>query len=88
MAKLNAISDFNIVNSEKRKTLISAINQEDPTKKIYNWFSSCKKQLRIIAWIYRFFTNCTVEHATWISGILTLEEIKLINLYKKKAWKE
>ena len=71
----NAIPDFDIVNSEKRKTVVSATNTEEVSEKLYNRFSSYTKLLRVRAWIYRFFHNSKVERSFRNFGILTSEEV-------------
>ncbi|GFY69119.1 integrase catalytic domain-containing protein, partial [Trichonephila inaurata madagascariensis] len=74
--KSNVTPDFDIINSEKRKTVISAANHEGASEeKYYNRFSSYDRLLRVTAWMYRFFTNCKIEKSNRIIGVLTLEEM-------------
>ncbi|GFY50909.1 integrase catalytic domain-containing protein [Trichonephila inaurata madagascariensis] len=74
--KSNVTPDFDSINSEKRKTVISAANHEGASEeKYYNRFSSYDRLLRVTAWMYRFFTNCKIEKSNRIIGVLTLEEM-------------
>ncbi|GFY62878.1 integrase catalytic domain-containing protein [Trichonephila inaurata madagascariensis] len=74
--KSNVTPDFDIINSEKRKTVISAANHEGASEeKYYNRFSSYDRLLGVTAWMYRFFTKCKIEKSNRIIGVLTLEEM-------------
>ncbi|GFS51650.1 integrase catalytic domain-containing protein [Trichonephila inaurata madagascariensis] len=74
--KSNVTPDFDIINSEKRKTVISAANHEGASEEKYsNRFSSYDRLLRVTAWMYRFFTNYKIEKSNRIIGVLTLEEM-------------
>jgi hypothetical protein len=73
--KSEAFPDFNITNSEKKKTVIGATNIENPVKQIYERISSYEKLVRVTAWILRFSFNCKSNKADQNFGSLTLEEI-------------
>lgn len=66
--------DLEIVNSEKKRSVISALNT-GKQEKFYERYSSYMKILKIIAWIYRFVSNVK-NRSCRISGELTLKEIK------------
>lgn len=74
--KSNVVPDFDIINSEKRETVISAGNHEETSDgKYYDRYSSCDQLLTVTAWVYGFCISCKVEKCNQISGFLTLEEI-------------
>lgn len=49
--------DFEIINSEKRKTVVTATNTEMKTIEFFENSNSFKRMVRITGWIYRFFRN-------------------------------
>ncbi|GFY51334.1 integrase catalytic domain-containing protein [Trichonephila inaurata madagascariensis] len=63
--KSNVTPDFDIINSEKRKTVISAANHEGASEeKYYNRFSSYDRLLRVTAWMYRFLLTVKLKRVT------------------------
>lgn len=70
-------SDPNVVNGEKRKTVISATNtappnSDDPFENISNF----DKIIKVICWIYRFVRNASLDPPQRTRGPISLGEIK------------
>lgn len=72
--KRNVSPEMQIVNSERKKSVISALNDET-AEKFYERYSSYLRILRITAWMYRFISNLR-NHAIRTSGELSNKEMK------------
>lgn len=66
--------DLEIVNSEKRKAIVSAANAETDSIQYATRISSYRKIIRVMAWIQRFCHNCKIKENR-IKGKLDLDEI-------------
>ncbi|XP_067121310.1 uncharacterized protein [Centruroides vittatus] len=66
--------DMEIVSSERKKSVISALDVEK-AEKFYENYSTYWKILRVTAWIYRFTSNLKGRPLR-MSGGLTVKEIK------------
>ncbi|GBL78773.1 hypothetical protein AVEN_65314-1 [Araneus ventricosus] len=88
--KSNIFPDEEIVNAEKRKTVVSVTNTEKEDK-IYDIFSSYPKLLMVVSWIYRFIDNCRVKKNFRKLGSITVEErnraeISLIKIAQRESF--
>ncbi|GFT67701.1 integrase catalytic domain-containing protein [Nephila pilipes] len=70
--KAEVLPYFEKVNTERRKTIISATDTE--YNRIFDRLSSYEKLVRVFAWIFRFIDNCKNSHAKRTSGIINSEE--------------
>ncbi|KFM68623.1 hypothetical protein X975_08703, partial [Stegodyphus mimosarum] len=73
--KLEHIPNMEVVNSEKKKTILTAVSVQSKEKYYYR-YSSYVKLVRITAWITRFITNMKKLKYHRTTGNLTTEEIK------------
>lgn len=64
------------MNSEKRKTVVCAVNTEEGFEGLYGRFSSYNRLLRVVGWMNRFSSNSKCIRTDRISGNLSNEEIK------------
>ncbi|XP_035214415.1 uncharacterized protein LOC118188155 [Stegodyphus dumicola] len=49
--------DEELINKEKRKTILTLLDHGDNLDRYYKYFSSYRKTVRMIAWIFRFYHN-------------------------------
>nr|XP_042913472.1 uncharacterized protein LOC107449507 [Parasteatoda tepidariorum] len=49
--------DLDIINAERRKTVVTSTNLFKGQIPLYDTFSSYRKMIRVTAWIYRFYRN-------------------------------
>lgn len=68
--------DKEIVNSEKRKTIVSSLTTSAEEFSYFTRISSFEKIVRITAWIRRFINNCKIIKAARKTGNLNIEELK------------
>ncbi|GFW07428.1 uncharacterized protein TNCV_866001 [Trichonephila clavipes] len=74
--KSELFPDMEVINSEKKKTIITAAATQRE-EKYYLRFSSYGKLVRITTWIKRFLTNLKKTKDQRITGDLQFEEIKI-----------
>ncbi|GBL98686.1 hypothetical protein AVEN_19727-1 [Araneus ventricosus] len=70
------IPDFDVVNSEKRKTIVSVTNTTTEQLEYFSKVSSFRKMTRITAWIFRFYKNAKTQKKERKGGTLDLEEVE------------
>ncbi|GBL76691.1 hypothetical protein AVEN_53386-1 [Araneus ventricosus] len=70
------IPDFDVVNSEKRKTIVSVTNTTTEQLEYFSKVSSFRKMTRITAWIFRFYKNAKTQKKERKVGTLDLEEVE------------
>ncbi|GFU54772.1 integrase catalytic domain-containing protein [Trichonephila clavipes] len=84
--------DEDLVNSEKRKTIVTTLTNTDENVNWYcKYFSSIRKIVRMLAWIFRFY-NKIRKIACDSSEILSVSELKnaeidLMHLVQKESFK-
>ncbi|GFS52080.1 integrase catalytic domain-containing protein [Nephila pilipes] len=71
--KSNIFLDEEIINVERKKTVISVTNIDNEDK-IFYLFSDYPKLLMIVDWIYIFFDNCRDTKNFRKFGSITVEE--------------
>ncbi|XP_054279087.1 uncharacterized protein LOC128997473 [Macrosteles quadrilineatus] len=79
------------INSEKKRTVISAVNNVTDNEWLYMNCSTYKKAVRTIGWIYRFKNNTLMKNKTTKNCDLTLEEYtlaeeKLISIIQSESF--
>ncbi|GBM82309.1 hypothetical protein AVEN_193555-1 [Araneus ventricosus] len=70
------IPDFDVVNSEKRKSIVSVTNTTTEQLEYFSKVSSFRKMTRITAWIFRFYKNAKTQKKERKGGTLDLEEVE------------
>ncbi|GBO42559.1 hypothetical protein AVEN_160208-1, partial [Araneus ventricosus] len=70
------IPDFDVVNSEKRKSIVSVTNTTTEQLEYFSNVSSFRKMTRITAWIFRFYKNAKTQKKERKGGTLDLEELE------------
>lgn len=80
-----------LVNSEVRKTILVSLAKNDEVKWYCKYFSSFKKTVRMIAWIYRFYNNVKNVNKN-LSRDLSLPEIDraeiaILSLVQRESFK-
>lgn len=66
--------DEELLNQEKRKTILTLIdNPKESFEWYYRYFSSYRKIVRMIAWIFRFFRNSRSNEKN-LSGNISVDE--------------
>ncbi|GBN73237.1 hypothetical protein AVEN_155507-1 [Araneus ventricosus] len=70
------IPDFDVVNSEKRKTIVSVTNTTTEQLEYFSKVSSFRKMTRITAWIFRFYKNAKTQKKERKGGTLDLQEVE------------
>ncbi|GBM60852.1 hypothetical protein AVEN_179007-1 [Araneus ventricosus] len=70
------IPDFDVVNSEKRKTIVSVTNTTTEQLEYFSKVSSFRKMTRITAWIFRFYKNAKTQKKERKGGTLDFEEVE------------
>ncbi|UYV70745.1 hypothetical protein LAZ67_8000420 [Cordylochernes scorpioides] len=80
MNRVMEIRSLNIVNSEKRKIVLTSTCIEREKDQYYYRFSNYYKILRVTAWMNRFLTNARGTIGQRVKGDLTVNEIKRAEL--------
>ncbi|GBM62686.1 hypothetical protein AVEN_257282-1 [Araneus ventricosus] len=70
------IPDFDVVNSEKGKSIVSVTNTTTEQLEYFSNVSSFRKMTRITAWIFRFYKNAEIQKKERKGGTLDLEEVE------------
>ncbi|GBM71070.1 hypothetical protein AVEN_140179-1 [Araneus ventricosus] len=70
------IPDFDVVNSEKRKSIVSVTNTTTEQLEYFSKVSSFRKMTRITVWIFRFYKNAKAQKKERKGGTLDLEEVE------------
>ncbi|GBN21007.1 hypothetical protein AVEN_204555-1, partial [Araneus ventricosus] len=70
------IPDFDVVNSEKRKSIVSVTNTTTEQLEYFSKVSSFRKMTRITAWIFRFYKNAKTQKKERKGCTLDLEEVE------------
>ncbi|GBM23167.1 hypothetical protein AVEN_147083-1 [Araneus ventricosus] len=70
------IPDFDVVNSEKRNSIVSVTNTTTEQLEYISKVSSFLKMTRITAWIFRFYKNAKTQKKERKGGTLDLEEVE------------
>ena len=68
--------DTEVINSEKRKTIVSALNVEDEAVDYFHRISSYKKLIRVTAWVFRFTKNSKLKSEERKLTDLDLDDLK------------
>ncbi|XP_071044448.1 uncharacterized protein [Parasteatoda tepidariorum] len=82
--------DEDVLNKEKRKTVLSLLDKEHKPDWYYHYFSSYRKIVRMIAWILRLLYNCRNSEKN-LSSELSVDELekaerRLFKLIQKESF--
>lgn len=78
-----------LINREKKKTILTLLDKkEDNLNRFYQYFSSYKKTVRMIAWIYRFYHKSKTTEKISESDISFEEFSKAENVLIRLVQKE
>lgn len=83
--------NLEVVNGERKKTVVSVTNSEPKDENFYDRISSYPKIIRVTAWILRFSENCRIPKSLRLHGELGVNEIeiaelRILKLIQKKAF--
>jgi hypothetical protein len=91
--KSDVFPNLEVVNSEKRKTIISAVSTLNENVNFFDRFSSYRTILKVVAWIYRFYSNSKKLKKNRVVGALSANEIKgaeliVVKLIQRECFSE
>ncbi|XP_055939487.1 uncharacterized protein LOC129969103 [Argiope bruennichi] len=70
------IDDKVEANKEKRREVMTSLNHDDFSSRVFNYFSKYTKILRMMGWIHRFIGNCQKTKVEREDGELKVNELK------------